>query len=90
MAASRTFSRVTVDHVLRVKQVAQNRYGILFDPPDGTRGIATGHTPFGDCIVSFSFDSALVLTVIKKPILLPAGLLWSRFEEELERTRPST
>jgi len=93
MAAFRTFSPITVDHVLRIKLVARDRYGILFDPPDGTHGTAIGHTPFGDCVVSFAHDSAqaaLVLTLVQKPRLLPAGLLWSAFKDELERLGLST
>jgi hypothetical protein len=90
MAVSRTFSSVTADVMDRIKQVARDEHGILFDPPEGTKGTATGRTPLGECIVRFVYDSAqaeLVMTLVKKPLMLPAGFLWTAFSAELERSR---
>ena len=90
MSTSRAFSGITVEHVYRIKQTAHAERGVTFDPVDGTSGIATGRTPFGDCVVRFAHDSSqavLVLTVLKKPVLLPAGLLWRGFQGEIERFR---
>ncbi len=90
MAESRTFASVTADHLDRLKQVARDRHGISFDPPDGAKGVATGHSPFGDCIVHFVHDNAqavLSLTLVRKPMLLPAGMMWSSFEAVLEHCR---
>ena len=90
MAATRTFSSVTADLMHRIRQVARDEHGILFDPPDGTKGTATGRTPLGECIVHFAYDSVqakLVMTLAKKPLMLPAGFLWTAFSAELERSR---
>jgi hypothetical protein len=90
MAASRTFASVTADLVHRIKQVAHEQHNVTFEPPDGTKGTATGRTPFGDCIVHFAHDAAqavLVMTLVKKPMVLPATLMWSAFSAELERLR---
>ena len=90
MAATRTFSSVTADLMHRIRQVARDEHGILFDPPDGTKGTATGSTPLGVCIVDFVYDTAqaeLVMTVVKKPLMLPAAFLWTAFSAELERSR---
>lgn len=90
MSASRVFSGVTVEVIYRIKQIAHAERGVIFDPADGTSGIAVGRTPFGDCVVGFAHDSAqavLVLTLLKKPMLLPAGVLWRGFQGEIERFR---
>ena len=90
MSKSRTFASVTVEVVHRIKQEAREKHGVLFDPPEGTTGTATGRTPFGDLIVYFVHDSveaALMMTLVKKPMVLPSALLWKAFDAELERTR---
>ncbi|MGD0106151.1 MAG: hypothetical protein ABSC06_19240 [Rhodopila sp.] len=90
MAESRAFSGVTIEVVHRIKHVAHTEHGVLFYPTNGTNGTATGRTPFGDCVVHFVHDGAqsvLVLTPLKKPMLLPAGLLWRGFKVEIERFR---
>jgi hypothetical protein len=46
----------------------------VYDPPEG-------------CVVELAHDSAkaeLTLTLVKKPWLLPEGLLWNGFSETLE------
>lgn len=88
MSASRIFSGVTVTVINRIKQVAHGEYGIVFDPPDAAKGTAAARTPIGDFVMHFVHDSAesvLVLTLVKKPMLLPAVLVWSRLGTEVER-----
>ncbi len=90
MAVTRTFSCVTADTMHRIRQVARDEHGILFDPPDGVKGTATGRTPLGECIVRFAYDSVqseLAMTLVKKPLLLPAAFLWTAFSAELEHVR---
>jgi hypothetical protein len=90
MAASRSFASVTAEHLDRLKQLARDRHGIAFDPPDGPTGAATGRTPFGECVVHYAHDDAaavLVVTLIRKPMALPAGFMWKSFEDVLERCR---
>ena len=51
---------------------------------------ATSQTPLGECVIEFAHDPAkaeLTLTLVKKPWLLPEGLLWNGFSETLERCR---
>ena len=43
-----------------------------------------------ECVIEFVHDPAkaeLTLTLVKKPWLLPEGMLWSGFSETLERCR---
>jgi hypothetical protein len=88
LSASRAFSGVTVTVVNRIKQVAYGEHGVVFDPPDGTNGTAIVRTPIGNCVMHFvhySTQSVLVLTLVKKPMFLPAALLWSGLSAEVER-----
>ncbi|HEY4044991.1 MAG TPA: hypothetical protein VGM32_24525 [Rhodopila sp.] len=90
MSASRVFSGVTIELVERIKQVARDEHGVRFDPDDGPTGLATGQTPFGECVVRFAHrgaQAAIVLTLLKKPMLLPAEVLWTAFKEEIDRCR---
>ena len=90
MPNSRTFSGVTAEILNRMKEFGRAEYGIVYDPPDGAISTATSRTPLGECVVEFVHDAAkaeLKLTLIKKPWLLPEGLLWSGFSETLERCR---
>ena len=57
MATSRAFSDVTVKVVNRIRQVAHDEHGVVFDPLDGTTGTATARTGIGDCVVHFVHDS---------------------------------
>jgi hypothetical protein len=88
LSASRAFSGVTVAVVNRIKQVAHGEHGIVFDPHDGTKGTAIARTPIGNFVMDFVHDAArsvLVLTLVKKPVLLPAVLVWNRLGTEVER-----
>jgi hypothetical protein len=90
MSTTRTFSGVTAAVVGRMKEYARANYDIVFDPPDGSTSIATSQTPLGECVIEFAHDPAhaeLTLTLVKKPWLLPEGLLWNGFEQTLERCR---
>ena len=53
-------------------------------------GTATSQTSLGECVIEFAHDAAaaeLTLTLVKKPWLLPEGVLWSGFTATLERCR---
>ena len=65
----------------------------VYDPPDGPVGTATSQTPLGECVMEFAHDAAaaeLTLTLVKKPWLLPEGVLWSGFTATLDRCRDTT
>ena len=90
MSNSRTFSGVNADALSRIKGFGRAEYSVVFDPPEGPRSTATSQTPFGECVVEFVHDSArseLTLTIVKKPWLVPEGLLWGGFVAALERCR---
>ena len=90
MPSSRTFSGVTVEILSRMKEFGRAQYNIVYDPAEGPVSTATSQTPLGECIIEFAHDAAkaeLTLTLVKKPWLLPEGLLWNGFSETLERCR---
>ncbi len=90
MPNSRIFSGVTAEALSRIQGLGRAEYGVVFDPPDGPCGNATSQTPFGECVIAFMYVSAraeLTLTIVKKPWLIPASMLWSGFLETLGRCR---
>ena len=90
MPSSRTFSGVTVDILTRMKEFGRAQYNIVYDPAEGPVSTATSQTPLGECVIEFAHDAAkseLTLTLVKKPWLLPEGVLWNGFSETLERCR---
>ena len=93
MSDSRSFSDVTPEILSRMKELGRAEHGIVYDPPDGPIGTATSQTPLGECVIEFAHDAAtaeLTLTVVKKPWLLPEGVLWSGFTATLDRCRNTT
>jgi hypothetical protein len=93
MPDSRIFPGVTPEILSRMKELGRTEYGIIYDPPDGPVGAATSQTPLGECVIEFAHDAAaaeLTLTLVKKPWLLPEGVLWSGFIATLERCRDNT
>jgi hypothetical protein len=93
MPTSRTFSGISVQIVDRMKAYSRSQYGVVFDPPEGPNSTATSQTPLGECVIEFAHDverAELTLTLVKKPWLLPEGLLWNGFLETLERCREET
>ena len=90
MPSSRTFSGVTLEVLTRMKEFGRAEHGIVYDPPEGPVSTATSQTPLGECIIEFAHDAEkaeLTLTLVKKPWLLPEGLLWNGFSETLEHCR---
>jgi hypothetical protein len=93
MPTTRKFSSVSAEMVVRMKEHGRSQYGVVFDPPEGPNSTATSQTPLGECVIEFAHDSEraeLTLTIVKKPWLLPEGLLWNGFVETLERSREET
>lgn len=90
MSNSRTFPGVTVETLSRIKGLGLTEYGVTYDPPDGPSSTASSQTPFGECVVQFVHDSAraeLTLTIIKKPSLVPLGMLWGGLTATIDRCR---
>ena len=90
MSSTRTFSGVTPSILARMKEFGRAEYGIVYDPAEGAAGTATSRTPLGECVIEFVHDDTkaeLTLTLVKKPWLLPEGVLWDGFAATLDRCR---
>jgi hypothetical protein len=88
---SRTFFGITASVLSRIKEVGRTEYGIVFDPPDAPIGTASARTPLGECLLVFVHNdthSFIVLTIVKKPALLPTEALWRGLAETIERCGP--
>jgi hypothetical protein len=91
MSNSRTFPGVTPEILSRMKELGRAEHNIVNDPPDGPVGAATSQTSLGECVIEFAHDAAMAeLTLVKKPWLLPEGVLWSGFITTLDRCRDTT
>jgi hypothetical protein len=88
MSSTRTFLDVTAEILTRMKEFGRAEYGIVY--AEGPISTATSQTPLGECVIEFVHDPAkaeLTLTLVKKPWLLPEGLLWNGFSKTLKRYR---
>lgn len=77
------FSGVTPQAITSLRDQAGKQsqpgmsYALELDP-DGVGGLLTMHTPMGDVVVHFSYNnglSELTLTIVKKPMLVPARMI---------------
>jgi hypothetical protein len=60
----------------------------LEQDPDGQTGTVTGQSFLGKVAIRFQHNAArseLTLTILQKPMLLPASLIWSGFNDEVHR-----
>jgi hypothetical protein len=78
-SASKThiFPGVTLQALERLRDQAGGNYALKLDP-DGVGGLLTTHTPMGDVVLRFDHDSErdeLKVTIVKKPMLLPAAVI---------------
>jgi hypothetical protein len=62
-------------------------YRVALDP-DGVSGLLTIDVGMGDVVVRFSHNSEraeLTLTIVKKPMLVPASMIWAGTSQVLRR-----
>jgi hypothetical protein len=74
------FSGVTLDALKGLRgQAGGKNYSLELDP-DGVGGLFTMRAGMSDVVVRFSHNnerSELTLTIVKKPMLLPAAMIWA-------------
>lgn len=90
MPDSRTFDGVSAEVWEKVKAIAHDRYGTVFDPAAGECGTATTATPVGDVIVDFERDPTadqMTYTLRHKPFFIMSGQIWSGLAETIDRCR---
>ncbi|MGH7046874.1 MAG: class I SAM-dependent methyltransferase [Stellaceae bacterium] len=90
MPSTRVLSGVTPAVLACLKEFGRVEHGIVYDPPDGSTFTASRQTRLGECVIDFAHDEAtdeLTVTFVKKPLLLPEGLLWDGLLTAVERFR---
>jgi hypothetical protein len=74
------FPGVTLDALKSLQgQGGGKSYSLKLDP-DGVGGLFTMRAGISDVVVRFSYNierAELTLTIMKKPILLPAAMIWA-------------
>ncbi len=88
-SASKThvFPGVTRQALTSLQNQAGGNYALELDP-DGAGGLLTTRTGMGDVVVRFSHDSEraeLTLTIVKKPMLLPAAMILEGTSQALRK-----
>ncbi len=93
MPDTKTFSGVSAEVWEKVKTIASERYGTVFDPVASESGTATTTTPIGNIVVDFIRDPAadqMTYILRHKPFFIMSGQIWSGLAEAIERCRQQT
>ena len=81
MSTTYLFSGITIEVLNRMREEDSADYVLKLDStPDRIGGTVRKPTPFGDVTVRFDHDSQraeMTVTILKKPMLLPAAVLWA-------------
>ena len=81
------FPGVTLQTLESMQSKPGGSYKLALDP-EGFRGSLTLDVGVGEVVVRFSHDSArneLTLTLVKKPIFVPASMIWTGAEQMLRQ-----
>ena len=93
MSSKRVFSGVTLDVLTRMREEDSGDYALTLES-DRIGGTVNKPTPFGCVVVRFDHDARraeMTVTILHKPLLLPAALLWAGVSHALRRAcRPSS
>jgi hypothetical protein len=79
MSKAHVFSGVTLATLIRMDEAGSSEYTVDLDP-DRRGGTVRRPTPMGDVVVRFAHDqdrSEMRVTVVSKPKLLPAAVIWA-------------
>lgn len=90
MPDSRTFDDVSIDVWEKVKTLARDRFGTIFDPESSPAGTATTVTPIGDVVIDYALDAdteQITYTLRRKPMLILSGQIWTGLAETIDRCR---
>jgi hypothetical protein len=86
-AQSHVFSPVTLQALTGLQGEPGGNYTVQLDP-DGVGGLFTMNPGMGDVVLRFSYNNEraeLTLTILKKPMLLPAAMIWAVASDVLRR-----
>ena len=87
MSRTHIFSDITFELLGRLEVEDGADYVLKLDP-DRMGGTVSKPTPLGDVVVRFEHDNLraeMTVTILKKPLLLPAAVLWAGVSQALHR-----
>lgn len=87
MSRTHIFSGVSLELLRRMHEDDSADYALKLDP-DRKGGTVNKPTPLGDVVVRFEHDmlrADMTVTILKKPMLLPAAVLWAGVSHALRR-----
>lgn len=90
MADKKIFDDVSPEVWEKVKSIARDRYGTVFEPEAGSCGTATTATPIGQVVLDYDHDAKtrqITYTLRKKPLLILSGQIWSGLAETIEQCK---
>lgn len=87
MSRTQIFPGVTIAVLTRMREEDSGDYALQLDP-ERIGGTVNKTTPFGNVVVRFEHDdqrAELAVTILHKPMLLPAAVLWAGVAHALRR-----
>ena len=84
--SSHVFPGVSLALLERLAARTSNSNYSLQISEDQRSGTASGRTPLGDVELRFDFvpeEEVLTLTIVRKPVMVPAPLFWAEFRRIL-------
>lgn len=90
MPQSRTYDGMTPEIWERIRSLGQRDHGTVFAETSAESGIASTNTPVGKVVLGYALDwskGCVTYTLLEKPMLAPAAMIWSGLEQGLERCR---
>jgi hypothetical protein len=90
MPESKTFENVSATTWQRMKTLGEQKHGTRFEQVDDSSGQATTNTPFGRLVLAYAHNpeqNSITYTIISKPLMVMAPLVWSGIESTLEGCR---
>ncbi len=87
MSRTHVFSGVTLEVLNRMREEDSGDYALELNA-DRTGGTVNKTSPFGDVVVRFEHDNQraeMTVTILHKPLLLPAAVLWAGVSHALRR-----
>jgi hypothetical protein len=89
MSKSRTFTGVTMAVLESMRATNDSPYAMVLNA-DGKSGTVSGKSPLGDVVIGFDYVEAqaqVTLTILEKPMFVPAPLVWAEFAYALRSAR---
>jgi hypothetical protein len=89
MSKSQTFTGVTMAVLACMRATNDSDHAMVLNA-DGRSGTLSAKSPLGDVVIGFDYAEAraeVTLTILEKPMFVPAPLVWAEFSYALRSAR---